>query len=250
MITMNGTYRRFAYDGTYEGFLCVAVKCITLRVIPERIVVSDGLNCQPEYFFVRTDYGIAAKMHRFISDRACIQVSQMIVDGFLTAMPEREIALIRLIAKAMRFGACVADDYDDQAIYRIHMAILDLYREEQTYFMEFEPSPCRDIMAGVINPRNIILPVMKTDILRKTDYGNLLIYDRRHHMVLYRNDESNDIVDVRYMQMHSQSEPDIIYDDIWQYLRSGVHLSGRRNGNPSGYGRDCSELERMWYIAV
>ena len=247
---MDGTYRRFAYDGTYEGFLCVAVKCINLRVIPEQITVADGTIPGSEVYYVRTNYEIACKMHKFICDRACIQVSRMVIDGFLTAMPDREITLIRFIAKAIRFGACVADNYDDQAIYRIHMAILDLYREEQSFFMDFNPTACRDVMASVINPRNMILPVMKNDILRKTEYDNIFVYDRRHHMILYRNDEINDIVDVRNLVLHSQSEASVIYDDIWQYLKNGEHLNGQRRRSVSVYGRSCMEPERMWYVAV
>lgn len=235
---MSGTYRRFAYDGTYEGLLCVAVKCINLRIVPELILVSAGTEYDHDVCYVRTDLGIAEKMHDFIGQRACVRTQQMVVDCFLTTMPDKEKVIVNLICKAVRFGACVADDYDDQMIRRVHLAILDLYREEQSYFMSFDPVIHRNISTSVINPKNIILPVMKYDILRKTEYDNILIYDKRHHMVLYRNDESNDIVDVRRLPIDPQNRIEVICDDIWQYLLTGAHLNGRRK-----------KSDRLWYVA-
>ncbi len=235
---MSGTYRRFAYDGTYEGLLCVAVKCINLRVVPELIMVAGGTAYSHDVCYVRTDLDIAGKMHRFIGERACARTQQMVMDCFLTAMPDKEKMIVSLIAKAVKFGACVADDYDDQMIRRIQLAILDLYREEQSYFMSFEPVVYNDVTTSVINPKNIILPVMKHDILRKTDYDNMLIYDTRHHMVLYRNDESNDIVDIRKLRIDPQNRIEVICDDIWQYLLTGAHLNGR-----------MKKTDRLWYVA-
>ena len=235
-----GTYREFTYDGSYEGFLCVAVKCINLRVFPQRVEVADGVDGSACH--VRTNYEIAAKMHDFLSDRASVQLQQMVVDGFLTDMDDRERALIDLIARAVKFGACVADDYEHKNLRRIHEAILDLYREEQSFFVDLMPVEYKDAKTAVINPRNRVLPVMKNDIIRKTDFANLLIYDKRHNMVLFKKDEMDDIVDIRKIMLHDRDDVRNVYDSVWQYLADGNHLTGRRI-------KKRADPERLWYIA-
>lgn len=242
---MSGTYNVFAYDGSYEGFLCVAVKCINLRIFPAKVVISDGRRIEDGCCFVRTDYVIAEKMHNFLSDRACVQVQQMVVDGFLTDMADRERALIDLIGRAMKYGACVADDYEHRSLRRIHDAILDLYREEQSYFVELETEEYKEARTAVIDPRNRVLPVMKYDIIRKTDHTNLFIYDRRHSMVLFKKEEADDIVDISRLALARRDDVRYVYDSVWQYLASGEHLD-RRICNR----RKASAYERLWYIAV
>ena len=271
VVIMSGTYSYFAYDGTYEGFLCVAVKCINLRVFPAGVTVAGGgLSSGPsggsggaadaadaadaaafgaagscnEICYVRTNYDIAEKMHNFLAERACVQVQQMVVDGFLTDMRDRERALIDLIARAVRFGACVADDYEHKSLRRIHEAILDLYREEQSFFVELDPKEYKDAKTAVIDPHNMVLPVMKHDIIRKTDHANLFIYDRRHNMVLFKKEDTDDIVDISRLNVKSREDVRCVYDSVWQYLVCGNHLNG------SLVRRRRADYERLWYIAV
>ncbi|MBP5260956.1 MAG: hypothetical protein J6Z43_02370 [Clostridiales bacterium] len=237
---MSGTYRNFAYDGTYDGFLCVAVKCINLRVFPDRVLAAhDGGE---DICYVRTDYDIAGKMHRFLGERSCAQVQQMVVDGFLTDMDDRERALIDLIARAVRFGACVADDYEHANLRRIHKAILDLYREEQTCFTALATEDYKEAKTAVIDPHNRVLPLMKNDLIRKTEYANLFIYDRRHSMVLFKKDEADDVVDVSRMHLPEERDVRVMYDLLWQYLSDGTHLKGIR-------AKRSADLDRLWYIA-
>ena len=243
---MNGTYRRFAYDGTFEGFLCVAVKCINLRVVPEMIYVSEGTDTGDDMLYVRTDLRIASEMNKFIGNRTSAQMQQMVTDGFLTALPDREKLLISFIAKGIKFGASVADDYDDLAVSRLHAAILDLYREEQSYFVSTEFMKHNNILTASIEPRNYVLPVMKTDIIRKTDYADLMIYDRRHSMVLYKHEETDDIVDIRNLTLQAKNDISRICDELWTYLREGRYCS-----TPYRFiGHGADRMERMWYVAV
>ena len=245
---MSDTYRRFLYDGTYEGFLCLAVKCLNLRVFPEVTYIDDGSFEDMDFDIcrIRTDADIAFRMHRLLGERACVQTQQIVMDGFLTATPDREKALINLIGKSLKYGAIVADDYEDQAMRRIHTAILDLYREEQSYFVTLETTRYKETDLAIISPRNMVLPVMKKDIVRKTRYENLLIYDRRHNMVLYKNDETDDIVDIRRLGKTLPADVRDLYESLWQYLTSGRHLTGA-----AGRSRRRSDgPDRMWYIAV
>ena len=103
---------------------------------------------------------------------ASVDVQQMISDCFLTSLPNKERDIFLLICKALKSGASVAEDYQDEVVKRIHTAVTDLYREVQSYFSEITYTPVNNVSISVINPRNCILPVLGNSILKKDGSSN------------------------------------------------------------------------------
>ena len=112
----------FTYDGTLEGLLSVYLKCIAMKVRPLNIrpeFMVGGTPSGQRYMFVRTNAAQADRLYRYMGECASAEVQQMITDCFLTSLPRMETDLYELVARAIRFGARVAEDYEDETLNRI-----------------------------------------------------------------------------------------------------------------------------------
>lgn len=247
---MSHAIHSFTYDGTLEGLLCVYIKCISMKVRPLDIkpdLMVSGKPFEDRYLFVRTNPGLADRMYRYMGECASAEIQQMILDCFLTSLPNMEIDLYDLICRAIRFGARVAEDYEDETSRRIQMAIRDLYRESQTLAGSVDFQDEDGVSVLEINPRNRVLPLIRHKILNDPKYDDLLAYDRRHGLLLLRTGSEDELLDIRRLPIPSVRGPREVYDAFWPYVKNGRDVpcgSVRR-----GFGHGSDGLDPLWRIA-
>ena len=191
----------FTYDGTIEGLLSVYLKCIAMKVRPLDIkpeFMVRGKPFEERYLFVRTNVAQADRLYRYMGQCASAELQQMITDCFLTSLPRMELDLYELISRGIRFGACITEDYEDETMNRIQMAIRDLYRESQTIIQALDVRREGGVSVMSLNPRNCVLPLIRNRILNDPGYDDILAYDRRHCLLLLRNGSEDDLLDMDY----------------------------------------------------
>lgn len=240
--------RSFSYDGTFEGYLCAVVRCISMRIVPKDIRAVGAIHALPdEFLFVRTDHSIADKMYRYIGTCSSVQVQQLALDCFLTGLPCREKDLYILICRAIRFGAGVGDDYADPVMLRIQNAVRELYREAQSYAGELSFDREGQLSVTEIRPKNRILPIMRTSVLHSPGLGDFLVYDDRHKMLLMRNGRDDRIVDISCVDLMNDQEAKLDrYRRLWTYFAGGEHI----RSFPKTEYKGADALSPMWYTAV
>ena len=241
---MSSVFYNFTYDGTFEGLLCVLLRCISTRVIPKSI--------QPDYLFtdndgedqfthVVTNDSLARKLYDYIGTFADVQVQQMVRDCFLTSLPNKEIDIYMLIRQALWRGNSVSDDFSNESLRRIQMAIRDLYRESQSIPYDINFSRFTNTDISIINPRNIVLPVMMDNVLKNTAIDDFLLYDRRHKLALLRRQDSDYIVDTSRIATKTEINHDYVYNSLWKhFIKDGnirrirpLHVCGKLTDNPT-----------------
>jgi len=247
---MQTTNHKFAYDGTFEGFLCLAVRCINMRSMPSRVTldyVIYGAYDEGEYQMIRTNQDIATRFYNYIGQCSCPEVQQMILDCFLTSIPNKERDMIFLICRALRFGASVAEDYSNDTLNKIQMAICDLYREAQTSLDGIIFSRQDEVDVSLVNPRNSIIPLVKRSVLKKTDINDFIIYDKRHKLSLVRHGDLDTVMDVSRIPLPvNEITSQVVREYMWKYIVDcGLYGTA---GIPQS--RKANSLAPMWYIAV
>lgn len=245
---MQATNHKFAYDGTFEGFLCLAIRCINLRILPSVVKVDymvKGAIDEPTYQVIRTDTDLAGRFYNYIGGCSCPEVQQMALDCFLTGLPNKERDMIVLISRAIRFGASVAEDYKHDTLHRIQMAICDLYREAQSSLGGMIFAKIDKVDVSMVNPRNSIIPLVKKSILNRNELDDFIVYDKRHKMTFMRSGELNSVMDVSRLPISGDITPQSIYEQMWTYLINSGEFD--RRGFTSHKSNDLSP---MWYIAV
>ena len=243
---MSHVIHDFTYDGTLEGLLCVYLKCIAMKVRPLDIkpeFMVRGKPFEDRYLFVRTNAGMADRLYRYMGQCASAEIQQMITDCFLTSLPRMEIDLYELLTRSIRFGARVAEDYDDETMHRIQMAIRDLYRESQTLVQAMDFQREGGVAVTMLNPRNCVLPLLRRRILNDPAYDDILAYDRRHYLLLMRNGSEDDLLDIRRLPIPPVKDPREVYETFWPYVTGQMDVPCQK------ISRGADSLDPLWRIA-
>ena len=240
----------FTYDGTLEGLLSVYLKCIAMKVRPLNIrpeFMVGGMPSGQRYMFVRTNAAQADRLYRYMGECASAEVQQMITDCFLTSLPRMETDLYELVARAIRFGARVAEDYEDETLNRIQMAIRDLYRESQSLVHDMDFHKEQGVAVTMLHPRNCVLPLIRRKILNNPEFDDILAYDSRHFLLLMRNGSEDDILDIRRLPIPVVKDPHEVYETFWPYVTGDRDMRCQRI---TGIGRRGADgLSPLWHIA-
>ena len=236
----------FLYDGTIEGYLTVIGNCISEKMMPLHIhnEQSRKMTGGGEALRVKTDTKIADNIYRLIGRRSSPEVQQMVNDIFLTSVPDMEMDLFVMICKAIKHGAVIAEDYQDEFMKRMQFAIRDLYREAQTIQDQMSIFERDKLAYAMINPRNKVLPILENRIRKDMRYDDMIIYDKRHRMAYVRFRDESAVIDISrlYGCCDIDSAEDVYYR-LWPYFTG-------RGGIPSDRNiQNADALTKLWYVA-
>lgn len=242
---MDSYIRRFSYDGTLEGFLCTALKILRVKTMPDEICPEylTG-NSDGTYETVRTNASEAEYMYSLIGRRGSAEVQQMVSDFFLTCTPDREKLLFEMIYLALRDGGKIAEDYSSDVMRRIHMAIRDLYREAQAVLVNVDFYRGGEASCAVIDPHNSVLPIIRKALLKKEDIDDLIVFDKRHCLMLGRKGDRDILSDIRHISLKLPDTGSEAYEILWPALKESkfeIRFAGDANAIP-GRRRDYDPL--------
>lgn len=169
----------------------------------------------------------------------------MAADYFLTDSNNLEINLYKMIFCALKYGACIAEDYKSEMMNGIQMAIRDLYREAQSILKELDYYQGEEAVCAMIEPRNSVLPILRHTILKRSDIDDLIIYDKRHHLLLERYSDQDMLLDISEFPLPEFRNASEVYEYLWPFVRD------RRFDVRSvpGQKRSGSDIEPLWLIA-
>ena len=229
---MDGYIRRFSYDGTLEGFLCTALAILRVKTMPEEICPEYRVDAVAEYMPVRTSASEAEYMYSLIGRRGSAEVQQMVTDLFLTDTPGMEKLLFEMIYLALRDGGKIAEDYSSDVMRRAHEAIRDLYREAQSVLVNIEFFRGTEASCAVIDPRNSVLPVIRKALLKREDLDDLIVFDKRHCLMLARRGNSDMLSDIRRISVQMPDTGSEAYELLWPAVREAkfeIRFAGGAN---------------------
>lgn len=244
---LNNAISNFCYDGTLEGFLSVMNYAIESKTMPTHIcseyLISGTIN-ENKYIKISTDYKSADRLYRLIGRHSSPEVQQMLNDCFLTCLPDMEMDLFIMVCKAIKYGAVIAEDYSDTLMRRIQFAIRDLYREAQSTFNAINSVKIDNVTFSIINPRNNVLPVIGSSILKKEEYDDLLIYDKRHGIALLRIGDNATVLDLKRILISEINSVSDLRNKVWKYFTTTGNVPNR-----DVRSMRAESLSRLWYIA-
>ena len=210
---------RYTYDGTFEGYLCAVLAALRSKQVPASITDRRVCSNDIDAVNIATSLKDAQYMYSMISSRASVEVQQMASDYFLTDSRGLEINLYRMIFSSLKYGARVAEDYKSRTMKEIQMAIRDLYREAQSTLTGLDFYIGEEASCALINPRNSVLPIIRNPVLKRRDIGGLLLYDKRHHLLLERYSDQDMLLDISDFPLPEFKDPSGVYSYLWPFVR-------------------------------
>ena len=209
---------RYTYDGTFEGYLCAVLAALRSGKVPgsisDRRKTGDG-----DAVNIQTSLKDAQYLYNLISVKSSAEVQQMAADYFLTDSEGLEFNLYRMIFCALKYGAGIAVDYKSGMMRGIQMAIRDLYREAQSILPELDFYLGEEALCSMIEPDNSVLPVIRKPVLNRRDIDDLMIYDKRHHLLLERYEGRSMLLDISDFPVPEFRYTPEAYAYLWPFVR-------------------------------
>ena len=209
----------YTYDGTFEGYLCAVLAALRSGKVPVSITDRRVSGSSESSVNVVTSLKDAQYLFSMISVKSSAEVQQMTSDYFLTDSRGLEITLYKMIFCSLKYGARIAEDYKSEMMKGIQMAIRDLYREAQSVLSDMDFYIGEEASCCMINPRNSVLPVIRKSVLKRRDIDDLIIYDRRHHLLLERYAGQNMLLDISAFPVPEFRDAHAVYSYLWPFVR-------------------------------
>ncbi len=236
---------RYTYDGTFEGYLCAVLAALRSGRVPASITDRRASGPDDGAVNIVTSFSDAQYLFSTISARSSAEVQQMTADYFLTDSRCLEINLYKMIFCALKYGARIAEDYSSAMMNGIQMAIRDLYREAQSVLQELDFYMGEEASCVVIDPHNSVLPIIRKPVLNRRDIDDLIIYDKRHCLLLERFSGQNMLLDISDFPMPEFKDPVEAYNCLWPFVRDS-RFDVR---NIPGQKKSGSAIEPLWLKA-
>ena len=111
--------------------------------------------------------------------------AELLQRGFLTCLAEKELCLYRLTVKLLREGPGFLRNSSDETLHPVFSAVRHLNGEAHLLkgFVRF--SELGGVLGGEIEPKNRVLPLLRSHFCARYQNEKFFIYDRTHHEALF-----------------------------------------------------------------
>lgn len=240
----------YEYDGSFAGFLTCVFTSFAEHEFPFSIISSR--NESPGLFscrYIATNFSYAQRVYgklKKIAPRAAYLVSR----GFLCDLPQREICLLNLIRFILQEGSAALTSLTAPAVYPVWTAVRRLEKECQLLrgfirFSEFD-----GMLAGEIQPKNHVLPILCNHFCQRFQNEQFLLYDRTHHEALFYAKGHHQISHLEEFHMAAASTEEIQYRQMWRKFYDTIAIAQRYNPKcrqthmPKRYWACMTEFQR------
>ena len=219
----------YRYDGTFAGFLTCAWDALEHRTQPVGFLLPDDGASLWEEQAVATDEGRARRLYAALAKRVSPAFQKLIARGFLTCLPEKELALLELVRRGMREGDRVRLDLSDPVMARVNLALAKMWTEWDHLkgFVRF--SDLDGVLAGEIEPKNRVLPLLAPHFAARYSGERLALYDRTHHEIFLSDRGRWKLLPGADFRMGPAGAEEKAFRAMWRKYYQTIAIEGRVN---------------------
>ena len=219
----------YYYDGSFDGFLCCIFESYANKEVLTAIYRDE--DDIPTLFASRTI--LTDKNH---ANRVLIKVvkcstyaAELLHKGFLTYLPEKEMHLYRLVVKLLREGCGFLRNFSDETLYPVAAAVRHLNGEAHLLkgFVRF--SELGGVLGGEIEPKNRVLPLLRSHFCARYRGESFFLYDRTHKEALFYSAGKAVIYPLESFQMAPPDETEARYRLLWKRFYDTIAIKEREN---------------------
>lgn len=218
----------FQYDGTFDGFLCCVFDSYVYKEFPIAFYSDEECFSLYEVRSVITQHEHAQRVYRSL-----VKLSRRAADilrrAFLTCMEDKEIHLYAFVRKLYAQGPDFMRCQADQTYYPICRAVRHLNGEVEKLrgFIRF--SVYSGVLGAEIEPKNRVLPLLRSHFCNRYANESFFIYDRTHKELLLYSSGRSRILQVDSLQLALPGEEELLYRGLWQQFYKTIAIKERYN---------------------
>ena len=219
----------YQYDGSFDGLLCCIYESYVQKERPTAIL-CDG-DDEPSLFEIRavvTDRAHAQRVYRSLREISP-DVCSFLRRVYLTCLPEKELAIYRFVVRLYREGRPYLSRLTDPDYVPLLRAVHHLSHEAEQLrgfvrFSEFDGA-----LGAEIEPKNRVLPLLRSHFCDRYHNESFFIYDRTHHEALLYARGVSRIVPIERFEMAAPSGEEVHYRRLWRRFYDTIAIREREN---------------------
>lgn len=219
----------YEYDGSYYGLLCCIFDSYTRRETPVSIAEqSEGQIPLYPLHTVETNPAHAHRILKSLKDRSKL-AAELSRKTYLTCLADRELAIYHMIRKLYAEGPAFLKNPADPAVYPLYTAIRQMFGELEKLrgFLRF--SVFDGVYAAEIEPKNRVLPALRSHFCNRFADQPFLIYDRTHKEALFYANGVWRIVPLDAFEMARPDRTEAEYRRLWKTFYDTIAIKERKN---------------------
>lgn len=241
----------YDYDGSFDGLLCCVFESYAQYEIPWEIRSPE----MPEAALfpvksIETDPQKAKRVLDSIPRKMGHKALEFIENAFLTCLPQKELYILLFMRLGFRNGPLVMDMLTDDVVNILFKAVQHLQKESHLLkgFLRF--SVYQDVLIGVIEPKNQVLPLLTQHFCDRYPEERFFIYDKTHGMALVYQPNQASIIAVENLMLFEPDEKEKYFRELWQLFYDAIEVEGRHNPRcrmshmPKRYWKHMTEFDR------
>lgn len=219
----------YRYDGTFAGFLTCVWDALENGTEPVGFLLPGGGATLWEEREPPTDRERARRLYAALARRVSPAFQKLITRGFLTCLPEKELALLGLIRRGLREGDRVRLDLSDPVVAKVNLALARMWTEWDHLkgFVRF--SELDGVLAGEIEPKNRVLPLLAPHFAARYSGERLALYDRTHHEIFLSDRGRWKLLPAEDFRMGRAGEEERAFRAMWRKYYEAIAIEGRFN---------------------
>ena len=179
---------------------------------------------------------------------------ELLHKGFLTCLPDKELHLYRMIVRLLKEGAGFLQNFSDETAHPVLAAIRHLNGEVHLLkgFVRF--SELGGVLGSEIEPKNRVLPMLRSHFCSRYRNETFFIYDRTHQEALFYADGKAVIRPLEFFQMAPPDETEARYRTLWKRFYDTIAIQERYNPKcrmtqmPKRYWNTMTEFQDESYF--
>lgn len=220
----------YLYDGTIEGLYSCIFESFEKKEQPMHI-----LSYEPDQITfttlrpIGTDMEKAARVAASISKKISPHLADFINLCFLTCHPDKEVLILELIRKGFRIGPRILDCLADDTVDALTKAVQHLTHEAHLFTGFIRFSIYDGILVSIIQPKNIVLPLLLPHFCDRYPQEAFMIYDKTHGMALAYRPYESQIIPIDSFILNAPEEEELQYQNLWRRYYNTIGIEGRYN---------------------
>lgn len=219
----------YYYDGSFEGFLCCVFDSYANKEVLTAIYRDEDLV--PTLFASRsvlTDRDHANRVLRKIV-KCSPYTANLLQKCHLTCLADKEIHMYRVVVKLLKEGPGFLRNFSDETLRPVAAAVRHLNGEAHllkgfTRFSEFG-----GVLGGEIEPKNRVLPLLRSHFCARYQGETFFLYDRTHKEVLLYANGRAVIQPLESFEMAPPDEAEARYRLLWKRFYDTIAIKERYN---------------------
>ena len=219
----------YYYDGSFDGFLCCIFESYANKEILTAIYRDE--DDIPTLFASRsisTDKNHANRVFRKVV-KCSSYAAELLQKGFLTCLPEKELHLYHMVVKLLKEGPAFLRNISDETLHPVFTAVRHLNGEAHLLkgFVRF--SELGGVLGSEIEPKNRVLPLLRSHFCARYQGEAFFIYDRIHKEALFYAAGRAVIRPLDDFQMAPPDEMEAHYRVLWKRFYDTIAIKEREN---------------------